>query len=272
MGAVVASLLEQPVLWAGAGRSTSTARRAGDAGLVDVGTVEDLGHRADVVVAVCPPESAEVVADQVASTGFTGLYVDANAISPATARRVADRFERFVDGGIVGPPPTGPGTTRLYLSGNEAPAVAALFDGTHLEARVVDGPAGAASAVKMGFAAWTKGTSALLVAIRAMARAEDVEADLLAEWATSRPDLVERSGAVVGQVGPKAWRFEAEMREIAATFESDGLPPGFHLAAAEVYRRLAPLKDTTGPTLEEALDLLARPSTAGGQRSGQTGK
>lgn len=264
MGSVIArelaALRPGSVLWAGEGRSAESAERARLGGLTDVGTISDLADRSEVVLSVCPPESAETVAQAVADTGFAGTYVDANAVSPETARRVGERFDDFVDGGIVGPPPTAPGLTRLYLSGPSAPSVAELFTGSAVEVRLVDQP-GSASAVKMCFAAWTKGTSALLLAIRAMAEAEGVTDSLLAEWETSMPDLVGRSNSTAGAVGPKAWRFEGEMREIAATFESDGLPPDFHLAAAEVYRRLASLKGADRPTIGEALNLLVGPDS-----------
>ena len=140
---------------------------------------------------------------------FTGIYVDANAVSPATARTIASAVYRNVDGGIIGPPPREPGKTRLYLSGAEAPSVADLFRGTNVDPRIVSEDAGAASAVKMAFAAWTKGTAALLLGIRAVARAEGVEETLLAEWEIS-------AGSPVGPVGcggrlcaRKGWRWSA---------------------------------------------------------------
>lgn len=256
MGAVLASHISPPAVWVGEKRSAESRRRADDAGLIDAGSLDRLCRDADMILSVCPPESAEAVADQVVTAGFSGLYVDANAVAPATARRVATRFDRFVDGGIVGPPPTAEGLTRLYLSGPEAPAVAAVFAGTPVETRIVDGKAGAASAVKMCFASWTKGTSALLLAIRALAEAEGVTDALLGEWATSMPAIAQRSEGVSAAVGPKAWRFEGEMHEIAATFAANDLPGDFHEGAAEVYRRLAPLKGSDGPRLAEAIALL----------------
>ena len=129
---------------------------------------------------------------------FTGIYVDANAVSPATARTIASAVDRYVDGGIIGPPPRKPGTTRLYLSGAEAPIVADLFAGTNVDTRVVSEDAGAASAVKMAFAAWTKGTAALLLGIRAVARAEGVDETLLDEWEISLPQHV----GALGRSGP----------------------------------------------------------------------
>jgi 3-hydroxyisobutyrate dehydrogenase-like beta-hydroxyacid dehydrogenase len=236
MGAVVGENLlaaGHHVVWASAGRSSETRERAELAGLEDVGTVEEVARRSEVILSVCPPHAALEVARSVA--GFDGIYVDANAVSPATVREIGGRF---VDGGIIGPPPLEPGTTRLYLAGADADTVAALFEHTALEPRVISDEPGAASALKMAYAAWTKGTAAMLLAIRALARAENVEEQLLEEWRLSLPDLVERSGSAARSADRKGWRWVAEMEEIASTFAAAGLPEGFHRAAAEVFRRV----------------------------------
>ncbi|HMI28509.1 MAG TPA: DUF1932 domain-containing protein [Gaiellaceae bacterium] len=263
MGAAVGAALRvagQSVVWASTGRSAATAKRAEEAGLEDVGTLEELGRRSEVVVAVCPPHAAVEAARRFPR--FAGIYVDANAVSPATAHTIAGLVDRCVDGGIVGPPPRRPGTTRLYLSGVDAPFVADLFAGTIVDARVVSENVGAASALKMAFAAWTKGTSALLLAVRAVARAEGVEATLLEEWQLSLPDLPKQSVAAARSALGKGWRWVGEMDEIAQTFTAAGLPDGFHRAAAEIYRR-SPHGDDTGEdeALERVLASLARPAS-----------
>ena len=154
MGATVAAACSGTVLWASEGRSEATCERASAAGLTDVGDIASLAEAADIVISVCPPHGAVVLADAMAETGFAGCYVDANAIAPATARRIADRFENFVDGGLIGPPAVRAGTTRLYLSGRDAPRVAARFEGSVLEPRVLnDDRPGTASALKMAYAA-----------------------------------------------------------------------------------------------------------------------
>jgi 3-hydroxyisobutyrate dehydrogenase-like beta-hydroxyacid dehydrogenase len=141
--------------------------------------------------------------------------------------------------------------TRLYLAGKGAERVAELFAGTPLAAVVLDGPLGSASALKVCYAAWTKGSTALLADVRALAVKEGVEAALLAEWQQSQPDVLKRSDGVRTSAR-KAWRWIAEMEEIAATFSAAGLPDGFHLAAAEIYRRLEPYKDAPGaPALDD---------------------
>jgi hypothetical protein len=224
--------------------------------LEDVGSIEALTARAKVIVSVCPPASAIEVAEHVAAAGFQGIYVDANAIAPATTRLIAGRFTRFVDGGVVGPPVQSPGSTRLYLSGGEADTVARLWAGTALETRVIDGGAGAASAVKVCFAAWTKTTAALLLAIRALATAEGVEGALQAEWETSMPDLLAQAERAASGTAPKAWRFAGELDEIAASFAAHDLPDGFGTAAADVYARMAGFKDTSGVTLAEVVEAI----------------
>lgn len=255
MGAAVAACLPAPAMWASDGRSSATYDRA--AALADVGTVGEVARRSDVIVSLCPPEFAEGVAADVAHAGFDGIYVDANAVAPATVRRIAAGFERFVDGGVIGPPPLEPGTTRLYLSGVDAPHVAALFDRSALEAIVLSGDVGAASALKMAYAGWTKGSAALLLAVRALAESEGVTIDLLDEWDRSQPGLSERSERTASGTAPKAWRFSGEMHEIALAMAAHDLPAGFHSAAAEIYDRLAELRDLPGVTLDQVLEQIS---------------
>ena len=192
-----------------------------------------------------------------AENRFSGIYVDANAVSPATVRDVRQIVEAggacFVDGGIIGPPALTPETTRLYLSGSESARVATCFRRGPLEACVLNGPPGAASALKMAYAAWTKGSAALLIAIRTLAINEGVDAPLIREWELSQAGLPSRSAGAVQSNARKAWRFSGEMQEIADTFAAAGLPDGFHRAAAEVYRRMTAYKDAaTPPSVEEA--------------------
>ena len=239
------------VLWASQGRGADTARRAGAAGLEDAGSVPGLVAASEVVLSVCPPHAALAVARSVAGLGFRGLYVDGNAVAPATSRTIATMVEAagatYVDGGIIGPPPDRPGTTRLYLSGAGAERVRALFEGGPLEAIVLAGDLTAASAIKMCYAAWTKGSQALLMAVRALATAEGVDEALLVEWHRSQADLPRRSENAAKGTARKAWRWVGEMDEIAATFAADGLPDGFHRAASELYRRMAVYRDAAAP-------------------------
>lgn len=258
MGAALASSCTSRCLWVGKGRSDATRARARDADMAEVASLGDMAEQADVVVSVCPPAAALEQAELVASTGFSGIYVDANAISPATARKIGAKFDRFVDGGIIGPPPREPGTTRLYLAGSDAASIAELWPNGPLDVRVLDGAPSSASAVKTCFAAWTKGTAALLLAIRALATAEGIEEALLDEWAVSIPHLADQCDLTAFGNGPKAWRFIGEMDEIAAAFEARDLPDGFATAAAEIYQRMADLKDSPGPSLERVLTAIRK--------------
>ncbi len=248
------------VVWVSEGRSDATRARAEADGLHDVHWLNGLVNQSHIILSVCPPAFAEEVAEDVTTLGFHRIYVDANAVSPATVRRMAARIEEtgahFVDGGIIGGPPRKVGTTRLYLSGEWAPKVATALAGGPLEVCVLDAPVGAASALKMAYAAWTKGTSALLAAVEALAIHEDVLAPLLDEWRRGRTGLEERAEGL-GGAAAKAWRWVAEMEQIAASFEAAGLPGGFHHAAAEVYDRMTQFKDDRnapgGPTLARTL-------------------
>ena len=236
------------VLWASAGRGEATCARAGEAGFEDGGTLEAMVGECDVIASVCPPHAALDLARTVAAAGFKGTYVDANAVAPATAREVCAVIEqagaRCVDGGIIGPPAHTAGTTRLYLSGQGAASVAGLFKGSLLEAIPIEGSAGSASALKMCYAAWTKGADALLLSVCALAKAEGVDGALLSEWRLSQPQLEERSERAASRNAYKAWRFVGEMNEIAASYAAQALPDGFHRAAADIYGRLEQFKDT----------------------------
>ncbi|MAU09808.1 MAG: phosphogluconate dehydrogenase [Anaerolineaceae bacterium] len=235
------------VYWAGEGRSATTHQRAEDVGLVDAGSLADLCQQCEVILSVCPPAAAEQVAQDVIATEFSGLYLDANAIAPQRAERIGQAMAEagitFVDGGIIGGPAWEPGRTWLYLSGQSAPEIAACFASGPLETSIVSEQIGQASALKMVFAAYSKGTTALLAAIVATAESLGVREALNAQWSRGGSTFAEETEQRVRRVTAKAWRFEGEMHEIAATLAGAGLPDGFHLAAAEVYSRMADFKD-----------------------------
>ena len=260
MGATVGAAVrqnEREVVWASDSRSRRTRSRAERVRLTDAGSMSALVERSRIILTVCPPHAAIELARAVAERRFSGIYVDANAVSPATSQDVQRTVEAggatFVDGGIIGPPALEPGTTRLYLSGAASAEVAACFRRGPLEACILDGPPTAASALKMTYAAYTKGSAALLVAIRTLAMHEGVDAALIREWKLSQAELPGRSEGAVRSNAGKAWRFRGEMEEIAATFAAAGLPDGFHRAAAEVYLRMSGYRDAASPpSVEEA--------------------
>jgi 3-hydroxyisobutyrate dehydrogenase-like beta-hydroxyacid dehydrogenase len=249
------------VFWMSAGRSAATAKRAGEAGLRDAETLAKLCEICPVIVSVCPPEFAEQMADEVAACSYSGLFVDANAISPERARRIGGKLQtggaRFVDGGIIGPATAVRNRTWLYLAGEHALEAAKYFGAGPIEVQVLEGGVGRASALKMCFAAYSKGTIALACAILAAAQELEVFEDLKRQWARSGPSLEDLERQIAG-AAPKAWRFTAEMHEIAETFENAGVPPEFHRGAAEMFRRLESFKGSDAASLSAILDQLLK--------------
>ncbi len=247
------------VYWASAGRSADTRQRAEERNLLEFYTLAELCAVCEVILCVCPPHAAASVASAVVDGGFSGLYCDGNAIAPRQTQSIGESLAAagidFVDGSIIGPPAWKAGSTRFYLSGPSAAQIANLFEGTVAEAVVIGDEIGKASALKMVFAAQTKGFTALLSAIQGAAEQLGVRADLDREWARRDPDVAAQRVNQVRGVTGKAWRFAGEMQEIAATFESAGMPPGFFEAAHEVYQRMAQFKDAD--ELPELADVLA---------------
>jgi 3-hydroxyisobutyrate dehydrogenase-like beta-hydroxyacid dehydrogenase len=260
MGAAVGACLRGRglrVLWVSDGRGAATRARASASDLKEMPCLEEALEATDIVLSICPPHGAVDLAASVARAGFHGIYVDANAIAPATTREIGRLIEAagatFVDGGIVGPPPNKERRTRLYLAGPSGEEVAALFRSTDLQAIFLEDAVGTASALKMCYAAWTKGTTALLLNIRALAQSEGIDGRLIQEWSLSQPRALQQCDTV-SAAARKAWRWVAEMEEIAASFEAVKLPGGFHHAAADVYNRLTDFRSYTGtPTLDEMI-------------------
>lgn len=264
MGITVAQGLRDSghqVGWVSAGRSPETQQRA--AGLHSFASIDEIAGWADALISICPPHGALALAQAVHGTGFTGLFVDANALAPSTSLKIADLLGAgaFVDGGIIGPPAIKPGITRLYLSGHHAAAVSAWFSAGNLQAialPMTDAPNAsvAASTLKMAYAAYSKGASALLLSVNALAEAGGVSEALHQEWAISSPDLLKRSEYTAAATSGKAWRFVGEMLEISETYSNAGLPDSFHTAAAAIYERMQELKDLPPQSLEVVIAAL----------------
>lgn len=263
MGASVCAALASAgaqVFWVDDGRSDATRQRA--QAFDSLPSLAALRGNVEAVISVCPPDAAQALSEAVHATGFDGWYLDANAIEPARAQVLHARWgELYIDGGIIGPPAWQAGTTRLYLSGPHAGTAATWFSASLLDAVPIDGAVTAASALKMCYAAYTKGQAALLLSVRALADRLGVDEALVSEWELSQPGLNGRVVASARGVAPKAWRFEGEMREIARTFAAAGLPDGFHLAAAEIYGALAGLKDRD-VGLEDVMGVLGKAKRA----------
>lgn len=256
-----------------AGRSRRSRRLAEEAGIGEVADLEALVRAADLVLAIVPPaaaaNAAQAVAAAMAAGGATPPYVDCNAVSPATARRVGDTIAAagapFIDAGIIGRAPGRGSVPRFYVSGPDTRPVQGL-DGEGIAIKVVGPEVGRASALKMCYAALTKGTFTLHAAVLVAAEALGLSAELRDELLFSQPDAYARMQAMVPRLPADAGRWIGEMEEIAATFEAAGVTPAFHHGAAEIFRLLAETpyaaetRETldTNRTLDEAVRVYAQ--------------
>jgi 3-hydroxyisobutyrate dehydrogenase-like beta-hydroxyacid dehydrogenase len=218
------------VLWLPEGRSAATAARADAAGLRPAPDLASLVRDADAVISLCPPQFAEQLAAAVLAAGFEhGVFLDANALTPERMTALGDLFAgttvRVVDGSIIGPPPTTPGTTRLYFAGpsEDTAAVVDLFTGSDLEAVPISDRIGAASALKTAQAVYQKASRALAGLAHALATHYGVSDVLTAEGQRyllpilGEPDYLP-------SVAVRAWRWSPEMAEAAAALHAVGLP------------------------------------------------
>lgn len=260
-----------------ADRSIRTMDLAESAGIRDV--ADDLAavEGSDLLLSILPPSQALPLAERLASAiGLAErrpIYVDLNAIAPASVVEVGEVIDAvggpFVDGGIIGGPPR-PGrgaSPRLYISG-EAELVEAVMSlrVTGLDVRTVEGGVGAASALKMTYAAITKGITAIATQSLTAARAYGVDEDLTRELAASQRVLLDRFDRSLPDMAPKAHRWVGEMEEIARTLADIGLDPATFLGAAAIYDLVSttelgsetPEKRTLGFTASEVADILAR--------------
>jgi 3-hydroxyisobutyrate dehydrogenase-like beta-hydroxyacid dehydrogenase len=249
------------VYWMSRGRSDKTRDRAEKHGLIEINSLVEFCQTCDFIFSICPPDAAEEIAKSVIEAGFKGYYLDANAISPQRAIKIGQMLEKndiqFVDGGIIGGPAWKPKETWLYLSGQQANKIALYFSNGPLETRIIGNEIGKASALKMCYAAYSKGTTALLAAILTTADSLGVREVLYQQWELDDQGLSEQVNRRVTRVTAKAWRFEGEMKEVAETFQEAGLPDEFHKAAAEIYRRMSIFKDSAEtPSLQNVLKVL----------------
>ena len=253
------------------GRSDASRALAAKAGIEDLGSVTALVETAAIVLSIVPPAAAPSFARTVVAalekTGARPVFVDCNAVAPATAVELAAPFDAlgvpFVDAGIVGPAPREDrAPTRFYVSGG---ARAALLGLDVPEIAVIDMGAevGRASAIKMCYAGLNKGFDALLTTVLLAAERLGVRAELMREIAASQPEAAARSARRVPTLAATARRYAPEMREIASTFSAAGVTPEFHRAAEWLYSVLArtPLANETRLTapadrsLDDALSI-----------------
>ena len=244
------------VYWASENRSVESAQRATANKLHDCKTLASLCKECNVIFSVCPPSEALTVAQAIAASGFNGTYVDCNAVSPSTSNSVADVMTAvdidYVDGGVIGPPAWSEGTTRLFLSGPKADEIAELFSGSLMGTVNLGEKTDTASAMKMAYAAWTKGSSALLLSVFALAEHHNLGDALKKEWGLSQPGLDKKlSTAAIGNA-PKAWRFVGEMQQIAATLEDAGQNPGAFTSASDIYAAMSAFKTSNSEDITVA--------------------
>ncbi|WP_405864183.1 DUF1932 domain-containing protein [Streptomyces sp. NBC_00005] len=260
MGAAVAAEASRSghdVLWVPVDRSAATRERARKAGLTACPSLKEALDASEVVLSLCPPHAAEDVAVSVAGQGFTGLYVEANAISPERMERIASEVRpasSILDGAVIGPPPGDRRTCRLYLAGDgqSVDLLRSVFQSSSVEVETAGDQAGAASALKMSFAAFQKAARTLAAVSHALADSHGV-ADLLTAEARRMPsDFLSDPDALAG-VAARAWRWAPEMHEVAETLCASGLPPQMAEAAAAVMRRWEQDKDQYDLPLAEVL-------------------
>jgi 3-hydroxyisobutyrate dehydrogenase-like beta-hydroxyacid dehydrogenase len=246
-GAVGKRLVEHgiTVLTSLDGRSEETRTRANAAGMT--AAKDDDIARADFILSILPPGDAFTLAQRfvpaLTASNAKPVYVDCNAINPSTVDRVAAIIaptgSPFVDAGIIGQPPKpGDAGPRIYASGAAAPRLAALRD-YGLDIRVLDGALSAASALKMSYAGITKGTQAIGAAMMlAATRAGSADA-LMAELQLSQKEMLAWLKRQLGMMPPKAYRWVAEMQEIAGFVGDDPAARDLYEGAAEFYERFA---------------------------------
>jgi len=255
------------------GRSERTRRLAEKGGFRDVPTLKDMISQADLVFSILVPSEAIGVARRVAEairvTGSDTAFADCNAVSPQSALVMNEIINaaggRFIDGSIIGGPPAKGTPPRVYVSGPDISLVTEL-DGKGIVVRSMGDGIGRASAIKMCYAAGTKGTSALYTALLTAADALGVSEELAVELRASQPDLHKRLEDQVPGLPIPAARWIGEMEQIAATFEHVGVTPAFHQGAAEMFRLLSqtpfaretPETRDTSRTLAETISLVAK--------------
>lgn len=254
------------VIAALAERSTHSRALAAKAGIEDVVTLRAVAREAELILSIVPPANAHACAESAAvamvEAGTQPLFVDCNAVSPATACSIAGIFDAlgapFVDASIIGrgPVPNVEPPTRIFAAGAERTRVLEL---TVPGIRMLDmgEQIGRASAIKMAYAALNKGTDALYAAVLLAAEQLGVRPELMAEFELSQQEALARMNARVPYLAATAERFAGEMAEIAATYEAAGVTPLFHRGAEWLYATLAttPLAHETRATLPRARSL-----------------
>jgi L-threonate 2-dehydrogenase len=250
------------------GRSAASAARAEKAGAIPVSTDDEFVAQSDFILSIVPPGDAVALAERLAPAiqraGRKTVYVDCNAVSPQTAERIGAVLDgtgcTYVDAGIIGPPPGPNSRTIFYASGTGAKEFERLGE-RGLTVRVMDGPNGAASAMKLSYAGITKGCTAIGSAMMLGATRGGTADALLQELSESQPMLLNWMRGFVSRMPPKAYRWVAEMEEIAQFQEDDPAARDMYLGIARFYQRIAAALDAPKPgdAVAQLKDFCAEP-------------
>jgi L-threonate 2-dehydrogenase len=248
------------------GRSSASAARARAAGMEAAVDEHALLSGADFFLSILPPGEAEPLAQRLAPTlkglGRKPVYLDCNAVSPQSAIRIGEIIAptgaHFVDAGIIGGPPR-PGYKgpSIYASGEYVREALPLRD-WGIELRAVDGPIGAASALKMSYAGITKGTTAIASAMLLGAARFGCAEALVAELSDSQPQMLARMRSGIPRMYDKAYRWVAEMDEISDFLEKNPPSRDIYAAVARLYADLAADYDDSAPGPDNAVKTLDR--------------
>jgi 3-hydroxyisobutyrate dehydrogenase-like beta-hydroxyacid dehydrogenase len=228
------------------GRSGASAMRAERAGMAPVDSDDELLAHAHFFLSIVPPGDALSLAERLkpalARTTKKPIYVDLNAIAPETAVRIGDVIAaagaRYVDGGIIGGPPTASYSPKIYVCGDDASTVERLT-AYGLAINLVNGPIGAASALKMSYGGITKGMNAIGTAMLLGAIRAGCGDALQQELAESQPHMLAWLARQVPSMYPKAYRWVAEMEEIAEFLKDDPAAPAIYESIARFFERIA---------------------------------
>src|ERR1700730_10543170 len=246
------------------GRSPASAQRARAAGMIAAANERELLSGADFFLSILPPGEAEPLARRLAPTlaalDRRPVYLDCNAVSPQTAIRIGEIIAltgaAFVDAGLSGGPPrAGYKGPSIYASGEHVREAVPLRD-WGIDLRAIEGPIGAASAVKMSYAGITKGTAASPAAMLLGAARFGCDEALIAELSDSQPQMLARMRSGIPGMYDKAYRWVAEMEEISDFLEENSPSHDMYAAIARLYDFVAAASAEAEPGPDNAIRTL----------------
>ena len=264
MGHSVAAVLVEKghrVVTVSAGRSELTRTRAERANMEDVADLAAMVAESDFIFSIMPPEKAGEFAGEVAAamkaSGETAVFVDCNAISPDTTLSIQALMQeagaKMLNVGIVGPPPGRGPTTKFYASG-EGVEQLDFVDGDGIKFMPMGDDITKASAIKMCYAALTKGMMTLHTGVLVTAELLGISEEIQSEIDESQKFHWEGMNKRVSMYACDAGRWAGEMDQISDTFGSAGMTPNLHRGAADVFRLLdaSPLSVETRETHDQS--------------------